>query len=79
MRGALATAGFGTALGVIRAAYLDGLIECVHVNETRPWLQGARLTAWELVGEGIPCALNVDAAAGHLMQQGAITWGHCWC
>lgn len=72
--GALATAGFGTALGVIRAAYLDGLIECVHVNETRPWLQGARLTAWELVGEGIPCALNVDSAAGHLMQQGAITW-----
>lgn len=72
--GALATAGFGTALGVIRAAYLDGLIECVHVNETRPWLQGARLTAWELVGEGIPCALNVDSAAGHLMQQGTITW-----
>lgn len=72
--GALATAGFGTALGVIRAAYLDGLIERVHVNETRPWLQGARLTAWELAGEGIPCALNVDSAAGHLMQQGAITW-----
>lgn len=72
--GALATAGFGTALGVIRAAYLDGLVKCVHVNETRPWLQGARLTAWELVGEGIPCALNVDSAAGHLMQQGAITW-----
>lgn len=72
--GALATAGFGTALGVIRAAYLDGLVKCVHVNETRPWLQGARLTAWELAGEGIPCALNVDSAAGHLMQQGAITW-----
>lgn len=72
--GALATAGFGTALGVIRAAYLTGLVKCVHVNETRPWLQGARLTAWELAGEGIPCALNVDSAAGHLMQQGAITW-----
>ncbi len=72
--GALATAGFGTALGVIRAAYLDGLVRCVHVNETRPWLQGARLTAWELAGEGIPCALNVDAAAGHLMQQGMISW-----
>ncbi len=72
--GALATAGFGTALAVIRAAYLDGLVKCVHVNETRPWLQGARLTAWELVGEGIPCVLSVDSAAGHLMQQGAITW-----
>ena len=72
--GALATAGFGTALGVIRAAYLAGLLDCVHVNETRPWLQGSRLTAWELVGEGIPSLLNVDAGAGHLMSQGKITW-----
>lgn len=72
--GALATAGFGTALGVIRAAYLDGLLDCVHVNETRPWLQGARLTAWELVAEGIPSLLNVDSSAGHLMSQGKITW-----
>lgn len=72
--GALATAGFGTALGVIRAAYLDGLVSKVHVNETRPWLQGARLTAWELLGEGIPCSLNVDSSAGHLMAQGKITW-----
>ena len=72
--GALATAGFGTALGVIRAAYLDGLVKCVHVNETRPWLQGSRLTAWELVGEGIPSILNVDSAAAHLMRQGDITW-----
>lgn len=72
--GALATAGFGTALGVIRAAYLDGLVSKVHVNETRPWLQGARLTAWELLGEGIPCSLNVDSSAGHLMAQGEITW-----
>lgn len=72
--GALATGGFGTALGVIRAAYLDGLVECVHVNETRPWLQGSRLTAWELVGEGIPSLLNVDSAAAHLMAQGNITW-----
>ncbi len=72
--GALATAGFGTALGVIRAAYLDGLVSCVHVNETRPWLQGSRLTAWELVGEGIPSVLNVDSAAAHLMAQGKITW-----
>lgn len=72
--GALATAGFGTALGVIRAAYLDGLIKCVHINETRPWLQGSRLTAWELVGEGIPSVLNVDSTAAHLMRQGDITW-----
>lgn len=72
--GALATAGFGTALGVIRAAYLDGLVKCVHINETRPWLQGSRLTAWELVGEGIPSLLNVDSTAAHLMAQGKITW-----
>ena len=72
--GALATAGFGTALGVIRAAYLDGLVKYVHVNETRPWLQGSRLTAWELVGEGIPSILNVDSGAAHLMRQGNITW-----
>lgn len=72
--GALATGGFGTALGVIRAAYLDGLVNCVHVNETRPWLQGSRLTAWELVGEGIPSLLNVDSTAAHLMAQGQITW-----
>ncbi|MBT3155711.1 S-methyl-5-thioribose-1-phosphate isomerase, partial [Streptomyces sp. CHD11] len=43
--GALATGGFGTALGVLRAAHLDGLVECVHADETRPWLQGSRLTA----------------------------------
>src|SRR5690606_38816225 len=48
--GALATGGFGTALGVIRAANLEGLLECVYVDETRPWLQGSRLTAWELAG-----------------------------
>ena len=72
--GALATAGFGTALGVIRAAYIDGLLECVHVNETRPWLQGARLTAWELLGEGIPSVLSVDSCAAHLMQQRNISW-----
>lgn len=72
--GALATAGFGTALGVIRAAYLDGLLECVHVNETRPWLQGSRLTAWELMGEGIPSVLSVDSTAAHLMAQNKITW-----
>ncbi len=72
--GALATGGFGTALGVIRAAHAAGLLTCVHVNETRPWLQGSRLTAWELVGEQIPSLLNVDSAAAHLLRQGEITW-----
>lgn len=72
--GALATGGFGTALGVIRAAHLEGLIELVHADETRPWLQGSRLTAFELVGEGIPVSLNADSAAAHLMKSGQITW-----
>lgn len=72
--GALATGGFGTALGVIRAAYLEGLVERVHADETRPWLQGSRLTAFELAGEGIPVSLNADSAAAHLMKSGAITW-----
>ena len=72
--GALATGGFGTALGVIRAAYLEGLVERVYVDETRPWLQGSRLTAWELAGEGIPVCLNVDSAAAHLMKTRGITW-----
>lgn len=72
--GALATGGFGTALGVIRAAHLEGLIELVYVDETRPWLQGARLTAWELVGDGVPVSLNADAAAAHLMKTKGITW-----
>jgi len=72
--GALATGGFGTALGVLRAAHLDGLVECVHADETRPWLQGSRLTAWELAGEGIPISLNVDAAAAHLMKTRNVAW-----
>ncbi len=72
--GALATGGFGTALGVIRAAWLEGLVEQVCVDETRPWLQGARLTAWELASDGIPLSLNVDAAAAHLMKTKGITW-----
>lgn len=72
--GALATGGFGTALGVLRAAHLDGLVECVHADETRPWLQGSRLTAWELAGEGIPVSLNVDAAAAHLMKTRNVAW-----
>ncbi|MCW3148275.1 S-methyl-5-thioribose-1-phosphate isomerase [Stutzerimonas stutzeri] len=72
--GALATGGFGTALGVIRAAHLEGLVECVYVDETRPWLQGSRLTAWELAGEGVPVCLNVDSAAAHLMKTRGISW-----
>ncbi|HCV77447.1 S-methyl-5-thioribose-1-phosphate isomerase [Pseudomonas oryzihabitans] len=72
--GALATGGFGTALGVLRAAHLDGLVECVHADETRPWLQGSRLTAWELAGEGIPVSLNADAAAAHLMKTRNVAW-----
>ncbi|WP_313305570.1 S-methyl-5-thioribose-1-phosphate isomerase [Stutzerimonas balearica] len=72
--GALATGGFGTALGVIRAAHLDGLVERVYADETRPWLQGSRLTAWELSNEDVPVTLNVDSAAGHLMKTRAISW-----
>jgi methylthioribose-1-phosphate isomerase len=72
--GALATGGFGTALGVIRAAYLEGLVERVYADETRPWLQGSRLTAWELANEGIPVSLNADSAAAHLMKTRGITW-----
>jgi methylthioribose-1-phosphate isomerase len=72
--GALATGGFGTALGVIRAAHLQGLVERVYADETRPWLQGSRLTAWELAGEGVPVTLNVDSAAAHLMKTRGITW-----
>jgi methylthioribose-1-phosphate isomerase len=72
--GALATGGFGTALGVIRAAHLEGLVEHVHFDETRPWLQGARLTAWELAGDGVPVSLNADAAAAHLMKTKGISW-----
>ncbi|WP_321836096.1 S-methyl-5-thioribose-1-phosphate isomerase [Pseudomonas kulmbachensis] len=72
--GALATGGFGTALGVIRAAWLEGMIEQVYVDETRPWLQGSRLTAWELANEGIPVVLNVDSAVAHIMKTKGVTW-----
>jgi methylthioribose-1-phosphate isomerase len=70
--GALATAGYGTALGVIRAAWEEGKRVHVFVDETRPILQGARLTAWELVREGIPATLITDNMAGFLMQQGKV-------
>ncbi len=70
--GALATAGYGTALGVIRAAHAAGKRVSVWVDETRPFLQGARLTAWELHKDGIPVTLITDNMAGHLMQRGRI-------
>ncbi len=72
--GSLATGGFGTALGVIRTAYAQGKIARVYADETRPWLQGARLTAWELVKDQIPVTLLVDGAAAALMQQGRVKW-----
>jgi methylthioribose-1-phosphate isomerase len=70
--GALATGGYGTALGALRAAWEAGRLERVWVDETRPLLQGARLTAWELERLGIPFALIVDAAAGALLAAGEV-------
>ena len=72
--GALATGGHGTALGVIRSAWQQGRIAQVYNTETRPWLQGARLTAWELMREGIPTRLIADGAAAHLMSREKIDW-----
>ncbi|MEY4016642.1 MAG: hypothetical protein RLZZ189_439 [Pseudomonadota bacterium] len=70
--GALATAGHGTALGVFRSAIEAGKKISVIADETRPFLQGARLTAWEMVQENIPVTLITDNMSGHLMQQGEI-------
>jgi len=70
--GALATAGHGTALGVIRSAIAAGKRIAVFADETRPVLQGARLTAWELQREGIPVTVIADGAAGHFMSRGEI-------
>lgn len=70
--GALATAGYGTALGVLRALKESGKQFEVFVNETRPFLQGARLTAWELAKEKIPATLITDSMAGYLMQKGRV-------
>jgi methylthioribose-1-phosphate isomerase len=70
--GALATAGYGTALGVIRAAFEEGKGLEVYACETRPKLQGARLTAWELNREGIPVTVITDSMSGYLMRQGVI-------
>jgi len=70
--GALATAGYGTALGVVRAAAEQGKIVQVYADETRPFLQGARLTAWELVRDGVPTTVITDSMAGPLMRQGDV-------
>src|SRR5450755_158304 len=70
--GALATAGYGTALGVIRAAVEQGKKIHVYADETRPFLQGSRLTAWELMKDGIPTTVISDSMAGAMMQQGKI-------
>ena len=70
--GALATAGYGTALGVIRAAHERGKVALVWVDETRPVMQGSRLTAWEMVQEGIPHRLIPDVAAASLMARGEV-------
>ncbi|WP_448573537.1 S-methyl-5-thioribose-1-phosphate isomerase [Trichothermofontia sp.] len=70
--GALATAGYGTALGVVRSAWQAGRLARVYADETRPRLQGARLTAWECVHEGIPVTVITDNMAAHCMQKGLI-------
>ncbi|MFW6198829.1 MAG: S-methyl-5-thioribose-1-phosphate isomerase [Acidobacteriota bacterium] len=70
--GALATAGYGTALGVVRASVEEGKSVRVLADETRPFLQGARLTAWEMQHDGIPCTVITDSMAGHMMQRGEV-------
>jgi methylthioribose-1-phosphate isomerase len=70
--GALATAGYGTALGVVRSAWTAGRLARVYADETRPRLQGAKLTTWECVQEGIPVTLISDNMAAHCMKQGLI-------
>ncbi|MCI5063392.1 MAG: S-methyl-5-thioribose-1-phosphate isomerase, partial [Algiphilus sp.] len=72
--GALAAGGHGTALGVIRSAWRAGRLQAVYHTETRPWLQGARLTAWELASEGIPATMIADAACAQLMAEGQVDW-----
>jgi methylthioribose-1-phosphate isomerase len=70
--GALATAGYGTALGVVRSAHTQGKLSMLWVDETRPVMQGSRLTAWECVREGIPHRLIADVAAGSVMARGQV-------
>lgn len=72
--GSLATGGYGTALGVIRKAWSEGLISEVYACETRPWLQGARLTVWELQQDGIPATLITDSAAAWLLAEKSVDW-----
>ena len=72
--GALATGGYGTALGVIRTLHQQQKLEQVYVSETRPWMQGARLTAWELQREQIPITLMIDSAAASLMRTQQAAW-----
>lgn len=72
--GALATGGYGTALGVIRRMHEAQLLERVYADETRPWLQGSRLTAWELARDNIPVTLNADGAAAAIMATGRVKW-----
>lgn len=70
--GALATAGYGTALGVVRSAWREERLECLYAGETRPRFQGARLTAWECVQEEIPVTVITDSMAAHCMQKGMV-------
>lgn len=70
--GALATAGYGTALGVVRSAHAQGKVRLVWVDETRPVMQGSRLTAWECVRDGIPHRLVADVVAASLMARGEV-------
>jgi methylthioribose-1-phosphate isomerase len=72
--GSLATGGFGTALGVIRTAWAQQRIDSVYADETRPWLQGARLTAWELAQDGIAASIVIEGAAASLLASGRIGW-----
>nr|WP_258546153.1 S-methyl-5-thioribose-1-phosphate isomerase [Marinobacter pelagius] len=72
--GALATGGYGTALGVIRRLHEEKLLRRVYADETRPWLQGSRLTAWELSRDGIPVTLNADGAAAAILASGKVQW-----
>jgi len=72
--GSLATGGYGTALGAVRSACAQNKIDHVYADETRPWLQGARLTAWELLQDGIDVTLITEGAAASLMHQDKVQW-----
>ena len=72
--GALATGGYGTALGVVRSAFARNQLQRVYANETRPWLQGSRLTAWELDQDDIPVSLIADTAASYVLSQKQVGW-----